>query len=73
MVSAYKDLKKARNEYVKLKMLLLILLIKLHDGRARTFEEAILWHRGEAQSSREAFRNMSSKDRQALVWFLRSL
>jgi CxxC motif-containing protein (DUF1111 family) len=45
----------------------------LHDGRARTFEEAILWHGGEAQSSREAFRNMSYKDRQALVWFLRSL
>jgi CxxC motif-containing protein (DUF1111 family) len=45
----------------------------LHDGRARTFEEAILWHGGEAETSREAFRKMSSKDRQALVWFLRSL
>jgi CxxC motif-containing protein (DUF1111 family) len=45
----------------------------LHDGRARTFEEAILWHGGEAEASREAFRKMSSNDRQALVWFLRSL
>jgi CxxC motif-containing protein (DUF1111 family) len=45
----------------------------LHDGRARTFEEAILWHGGEAEASREVFRKMSSKDRQALVWFLRSL
>ncbi|WP_449001162.1 di-heme oxidoreductase family protein [Myxosarcina sp. GI1(2024)] len=45
----------------------------LHDGRARTLEEAILWHGGEAEASREAFRNMSQSDRQALVWFLRSL
>ena len=28
----------------------------LHDGRARTLAEAILWHGGEAQAAREAFR-----------------
>jgi CxxC motif-containing protein (DUF1111 family) len=45
----------------------------LHDGRARTLEEAILWHGGEAEASRETFRQMSASDRQALVRFLRSL
>ena len=45
----------------------------LHDGRARTVEEAILWHGGEAEASREAFRNLSASDRSALVKFLRSL
>jgi CxxC motif-containing protein (DUF1111 family) len=45
----------------------------LHDGRARTLSEAILWHGGEAQSSREAFRKMSAADRDALVKFLQSL
>ena len=45
----------------------------LHDGRARTLEEAILWHGGEAETSREAFRNLSASDRSALVKFLRSL
>ena len=45
----------------------------LHDGRARGFEEAILWHGGEAEASREAFRSMSADARAALVRFLRSL
>ena len=45
----------------------------LHDGRARTLEEAILWHGGEAQASEEAFRNMSAADRAALIAFLKSL
>lgn len=45
----------------------------LHDGRARTLEEAILWHGGEAETSREAFRQMSASNREALVRFLRSL
>lgn len=45
----------------------------LHDGRARTLEEAILWHGGEAEDSRETFRNLSKSDHEALVWFLRSL
>jgi CxxC motif-containing protein (DUF1111 family) len=45
----------------------------LHDGRARTLEEAILWHGGEAAASREAFRMMSEGDRASLIRFLRSL
>ena len=45
----------------------------LHDGRARNFTEAILWHGGEADVSREAFRNFTREDRAALVAFLGSL
>src|SRR5581483_2693249 len=45
----------------------------LHDGRARTVTEAILWHGGEAEKSREAFRNMPKADREALVKFVESL
>ena len=45
----------------------------LHDGRARTLEEAILWHGGEGAASSEAFRTMDSRDRAALVAFLKSL
>lgn len=45
----------------------------LHDGRAQTLEEAILWHGGEGKASREAFRTMSATDREALIQFVRSL
>jgi len=45
----------------------------LHDGRARNLAEAILWHGGEAEASREAFRMMSAEQRSALIAFLRSL
>ena len=45
----------------------------LHDGRARTIEEAILWHGGEATASKEKFRTMSASDRSAILLFLRSL
>jgi CxxC motif-containing protein (DUF1111 family) len=45
----------------------------LHDGRARSLEEAILWHDGEGAAAREAFRNMSASDRAALIAFLKSL
>ena len=45
----------------------------LHDCRARSIEEAILWHAGEAEASEEAFRNMSASDRAALIAFLKSL
>lgn len=45
----------------------------LHDGRARGFAEAILWHGGEAESAREAFRNAAEAERDALVAFLSSL
>lgn len=45
----------------------------LHDGRARGFAEAILWHGGEGERSREAFRAMARADREALVAFLQDL
>ncbi len=45
----------------------------LHDGRAQTLEEAILWHSGEAEPSKEAFRTMAKGDRDALIKFLNSL
>lgn len=45
----------------------------LHDGRARTLEEAILWHGGEGEASKEAFRNMPAADRADLIKFLKSL
>jgi CxxC motif-containing protein (DUF1111 family) len=45
----------------------------LHDGRARTLEEAILWHGGEAQYSQNKFVNLPKADREALVRFLKSL
>ena len=45
----------------------------LHDGRARNFEEAILWHGGESESAKEAFRNSPINKRQALIEFLKSL
>jgi CxxC motif-containing protein (DUF1111 family) len=45
----------------------------LHDGRARGVVEAILWHGGEAEASRERFRALDADERAALVRFLHSL
>lgn len=45
----------------------------LHDGRATTIAEAILWHGGEAANSRDRFKSMTSVERGQLVNFLRSL
>ncbi|MET3924369.1 di-heme oxidoredictase family protein [Devosia sp. 2618] len=45
----------------------------LHDGRARNLVEAILWHGGEAQASRDAFAQLSQATRDDLVAFLESL
>lgn len=45
----------------------------LHDGRARSVEEAILWHGGEAESARDAFTGLSAEDRAALSRFVLSL
>ena len=44
----------------------------LHDGRARTIEEAILLHGGEAQRSRDLFGALNATDRTALVDFVGS-
>jgi CxxC motif-containing protein (DUF1111 family) len=45
----------------------------LHDGRARTFVEAIDFHGGEGVMSRAAFQGLSDAQRAQLVSFLRSL
>lgn len=45
----------------------------LHDGRARTIEEAILWHGGEAESAKQAFMQISSTERAEMLSFLESL
>jgi CxxC motif-containing protein (DUF1111 family) len=45
----------------------------LHDGRARSIEEAILWHGGQAHSAREAYRAMTAVQRASLAAFVRSL
>ena len=45
----------------------------LHDGRARNFVEAIMWHGGEGEASKNLFKNMTKTERDALVRFLQSL
>ena len=45
----------------------------LHDGRARTPVEAILWHGGEAEASRERFRKLQKTDREKLLFYLESI
>lgn len=45
----------------------------LHDGRARSIEEAITMHGGEAENSRQLYENLSNKETAQLVKFLKSL
>ncbi|MBU2983368.1 c-type cytochrome [Lentibacter algarum] len=45
----------------------------LHDGRARSLLEAVLWHGGEAASQRAAVVDMPTDERDALIAFLESL
>jgi CxxC motif-containing protein (DUF1111 family) len=45
----------------------------LHDGRARSLLEAVLWHGGEAKSAQSRVLKMSAEERDALVAFLQSL
>lgn len=45
----------------------------LHDGRARSLLEAVLWHGGEAEGARDRVVNMPAGDRAALIRYLESL
>jgi CxxC motif-containing protein (DUF1111 family) len=45
----------------------------LHDGRARSIEEAIALHGGEASKSRERYKNLSNDEQNKLIQFLESL
>ena len=45
----------------------------LHDGRARTIEEAILWHGGEGEASKLAYEALNAQSKADLLAFLESL
>ncbi|GAB4227400.1 MAG: di-heme oxidoredictase family protein [Methyloligellaceae bacterium] len=45
----------------------------LHDGRARSLTEAIMWHGGEARAARDAFAALPAEGRRRLLAFLNSL
>ena len=45
----------------------------LHDGRARSIEQAILLHGGEAQKSKTDFLQLSPTDKNKIIKFLESL
>lgn len=45
----------------------------LHDGRASSFEDAILYHGGEATSARAKFMQLTEAEKQKLFLFLKSL
>jgi CxxC motif-containing protein (DUF1111 family) len=45
----------------------------VHDGRATSIEEAILWHGGQARTSQEAFSGLSAQDRALLLRWVGSL
>lgn len=45
----------------------------LHDGRARSLLEAVLWHGGEARPSRDRVVALPKEDREALILYLESL
>lgn len=45
----------------------------LHDGRARTLEEAIIWHGGEALDIKLHFMNLDKTDRDKIIKFLEDL
>ena len=45
----------------------------LHDGRARSLEEAVLWHGGEAAPAQGRYVRLPREDRAALLAFLKSL
>lgn len=45
----------------------------LHDGRARTLQEAILWHGGEAESAKQRWMALPRNDRNKLIRFLATL
>lgn len=48
-------------------------LFLMHDGRAKTFEEAISFHGGEGSSSRAQFQSLGADEKEKLVLFLKSL
>jgi len=45
----------------------------LHDGRARTISEAILWHGGEAEPAKKAYLALTKQQRDALIQFVKAI
>jgi CxxC motif-containing protein (DUF1111 family) len=45
----------------------------LHDGRARSLEEAILWHDSEARAARDRYAHLSAVERRVLKEWIESL
>lgn len=45
----------------------------LHDGRARNVAEAILWHGGEAENSKNGFKKLNKTERDELIFFVNSI
>lgn len=45
----------------------------LHDGRARTLDEAILWHGGEGEAAKQAYQALSQAQKDAVIAFLNTL
>ena len=45
----------------------------LHDGRAKSVEEAILWHDGEAKRVKKNFMNLSAQDREKVIQYIKEL
>jgi CxxC motif-containing protein (DUF1111 family) len=45
----------------------------LHDGRARTLEEAVIWHDGEGRLARDRFAKLTAEQRHALLDWINTL
>lgn len=45
----------------------------LHDGRARSLHEAIMWHGGQGENSKALYNDLSDDAKNALIKFLESL
>ncbi|MEM7503719.1 MAG: di-heme oxidoredictase family protein [Pseudomonadota bacterium] len=45
----------------------------LHDGRAKTIEDAVLWHGGEAEGAKLRFTRLRAEQREALLGYVRAL
>ena len=48
-------------------------LFLMHDGRAKSIEEAILMHGGEAEQSKQGFKQLNNEKKIQLLKFLQSL
>ena len=48
-------------------------MLLLHDGRATSVDEAIQFHAGEAEDSKNQYNQLSEAERELLIKFLESL